>query len=490
VTLELLPNGQLSTDEELYNAARTLRAEYDLRVKIQEQRLLLEDSWLMLYLLVDRGQDGQPDSRQKHYSSRVSSIVDTGRRVLTRNPIRYHIASQHFQSQSRPEREPYRKLENVLHGVLYDIDRQLLARGEMRSRSQAAFHSLVRGAWAYKLHLTSKARTSTGSPLFYTQLDPRTVLPQPGPMGIDSAIAWSTVTLNGLMQQYPEQFRPVAEQMRRAVQNSRAFGTTEDFAFLHAPILLLEWSSIEEHGVLVDLATLPSQYARVLGLDRPDRQDGRYFWVEQPYRHGFGRSLIQAGFVNGVPVSNSYLGPSQYLGPGGKLPLATGGATTEGVATPRIQLPSGEVYAGTQAAIDPLGGFAGRAIFATIAHMIPDYNNLIAVLKDAVVKEVRGTWTFKSRDGKMVTLNLGDGKINPLQLSEQLERVPMQIQTPDALALAQLVSQEIADGSLDLRFILAAEQDASGYQRARMEQAAMIGIDDYREGPELGYLGC
>lgn len=487
--LRLVPTKTKASAEVLYQAAALLTDERALRTKVQESRLLMQDAWLLMYLLIDANQDGQPLSRQRHYTSRISSVVDTAQRVLARNPLKFHVSSQHFSSQARPEREPMRALENMLHGTMYDIDLQMLERNELRARWQAAFHALVRGAWAYKLHLTTESGSSTGSPIFYQQLDPRIVLPTFDRAGEDSAIAMDTRTLSQLMYDYPERMAPVVEHLRqqiRARSGLRSGGVQRSSGaldWLHAPVTITEWSSRDEQGTLADLSSMPADVCDALGVHKGEHSESRYFWLQEPYDHGFGRPLIQYGSVNGVPAGMSAELGRQMIGhmPGLRMPLYTGGAETEGSVN-TLYLPNGSQYIPTSQFYDPMGTMSGRSIFANVVHMIPELNTLMAALKDAVLQEIRGTYVMKTRNGQLVNFEAGTGMVNPLQLQESVERLPINIQAPDAMGVLQLINQEISDGSLDLRFILASESDAGGYLRARMEQAALVSLEPFKDG--------
>ena len=208
--------------DRLLEAAKALRGEYDLRMLIQRDRMWLQDLWFLTYNLIDTAQMSVPPTRSKHFTSRAASIVDTGRRVLARNPLRYHVLMDQL-NRSREEREPPRILEKVLHGVLYDIDRQMTKRGELNSRMTTAFHTLVRGQWAFKLHLTDQAKTSTGSPIHYRALDPRLVLPTFDDMGTQSPLNYDLVTLSQLLGRYEELIRPVVDQAMKAAPSRRSF---------------------------------------------------------------------------------------------------------------------------------------------------------------------------------------------------------------------------------------------------------------------------
>jgi len=460
-------------DTKLFNMARRLVDEMNLRLSVQQWRLSLQDSWMLSYLLVDQAQDNAPRTWERYYTPRAANIVDTARRVLTRNPLRYHMVSQHFQNESLEQREPVRRLENVFHGILEDIDRQLVARGEMN-------------AWAYKYHLSRQARSSTNSPQSYTQLDPRLVLPTFG-VGVEDAIAFDVTTLGYLMGPYDEVIRPVVDRVISQRQLTSAGGEI-DYGFMHVPLTVMEWSSKDEHGLLLDLGALDNEIADQLSISPSEHGDRRYVWLEEPYAHGFKRSMIQYGNVNGLNLKtgdrqiSQQLGRSPYFG-GAIDTSGTGGATTGQRNT--ILNANGSIYnpLGKQAtSIDPNSGMAGRSIFAMVQHLFPELNRMTALLKDSVVKEIRGTWVMKSRDGSLQNIEIGTGKLNALTLQETLEKIDPHIQAPDALAISQNISQEISDGSLDLRFVLASESDGTGFLRARMEQAAVVSLEDYKDG--------
>lgn len=463
--------------------AHALYEEFELRKQLQNNRMWNQDLWFLIYNLVDLTQDQKPASHSKYYTSRPAAIVDTGRRVLSRNPIRYQVVAD-LLNQSREDREPVRRVENILHGVLYDIDRQMLRRGEMNSRSTVAFHALVRGQWAYKMHLTTAAKTSTGSPIHYRQYDPRMILPGFDLVDMESGIAFDFTTLAQLMGAYSSELETILTAARR-----REVNQSQDMSFMYVPLLLLEWSSREEHAVLVDLAGLPEELTRHIDIDFKN-SDRRWLWLERPMQHGFGRSLIQVGNINGVPAglaSQEAADLYSRFSVQNMVPVDRGTGTVRGerLSSPTIYGPNNQVLSSAQnRMIDSSAAMAGRSIFATVAHLFPEYNDALSMFKDAVRNEVRGTWVFRSRDGKLIQLEVGTGKINALNLQESLEKMNPHISTPDVNTLLAYVNQDISDGSLDLRFLLAADFEGSGFLRARMEQGAVTPLADYKDGIE------
>ena len=487
--LKLVPDGARwsDPDTQLY-AGQTLMNEMHLRRNVQDVRLRMQDAWLLLYLMVDLVQDAAPSGRQRHYTNRVPAIVDTARRVLSQNPLKYHVISGLFPNDPSEERMPFRRLENVYHGLLYDIDRQQRMQGKRSSRAQTAFHSLVRGAWAYKLQLTSQSGSPTGSPLFYAQLDPRQVLPVFSYSGLDSAIAWDVVSFNQLYYRYQDVLSPVMDRLFAKARKLSRYGSQTDMSWMHAPIEMVEWSSGSESAVMIDLTQLPPELCQDLGLhpDWPNRN--RYVWLQPPQDLGFGKPIIQYGNVNGVDASLPTREAAMKFAssPFARYPLYRGGSGTDGTVgrSPLYMLTAGSngMAQSLGATIDPMGALAGRSLYANVAHLIPEYNDFTALLADAVYQEVRGTWLLKTRSGQMFEVAIGTGEVNAVQLGEDLAKVNMQIATPDAAMVLDRINQEVSDGSLDLRFILAAEQDSGGYLRQRMEQAALGQLDDYKVG--------
>lgn len=478
----------LSKPERLKFAAKQLVAEYELRAQVQRTRMQLQDAWLLTYLLVDLSQSGNdiPKSRERYYSPRPANIVDTAKRVLARNPLKYHATARHMAADASPDgtRAQVRQLENVLHGLQYDADRQLSARGQLSARQQAAFHSLVRGAWAYKLHLSSKAKTSTGSPSYYEQYDPRTCYPVWDRMGLESVIVRNVTTLGEVLYAYEEELRPYVDLAVQIQRHYKGSNREIDYSFLHVPLDIYEWSSRDEQGLLLDLSGLPED----LGgrMQTRDWEMRRFAWLQKPYHHGFGRSLVQYGNVNGVPVGlvDQQAAASYVQSATLQLPVHEGGSSTTGTLgiPPVLYLANGSRYTPMAGWVDPAGALAGRSIYANIAHLFPELNKLLATLKQAIISEVRGTWTLTSRNGQLFNVQVGTGQVNPLQLGEALTKVNANIQAPDAYQLLQWMSQEISDGTIDLRFILASESEATGHLRARLEQAALIATEDYKDG--------
>ncbi len=480
-----------SRQEKLLQAARQLREEYDLRMLIQRDRMWLQDLWFLTYNLIDTAQQNVPPNRSKHFTSRAASIVDTGRRVLARNPLRFHVITPQL-SRSREEREPARVLENILHGALYDIDRQMARRGELNSRMTTAFHALVRGQWAFKLHLSKKAKTSTGSPIHYRALDPRLVLPTFDDEGVQSPLSYDLVTLSQLLSRYDEKIRPV---VTKAMSKAPKKDGNTDYSFLYVPLLMMEWSTREEHAVLLDLSNLPDEIAQAFRIKEAnggfEHTSDRYVWLEEPYKHGFGISLIQVGNVNGIPAGFAsqeaalmYAQQSPLSGMPVLRNADTNNKANVEFVNPGLVLPNGDPYVGMSAGrpIDPSGAMIGRSIFATVVHHFPELNEVLSLYKDAVKNEVRGTWVFRSRDGKLVSLRLGDGSVNPITLQESLEKIDQNIQAPDVMQLLQLINEDISQGSLDLRFLLASDFEGSGFLRARMEDASLTSLVDYQDG--------
>lgn len=483
-----LMRNDLSKPDRLKYAAKQLQAEADLRAQVQRTRLQLQDAWLLTYLLVDLSQSGQdiPKTRERYYSPRPANIVDTAKRVLARNPLKYHATARHMMADAGEggTRDQVRMLENVLHGLQYDADRQLAMRGELSARQQTAFHSLVRGAWAYKLHLSTEAKTGTGSPSYYEQYDPRTCFPVWDKQGLESVIVHNVTTLGQVLYSYEKELRPYVDLAVQIQRHYKGRGQEIDYSFLHVPLDLYEWSSREEQGLLLDLSGLPDDLGGRMQTN--DWEARRFAWLQEPYRHGFGRCLVQYGNVNGVPVglvdkaaAESYVASATL-----QLPVHQGGSLTTGALPipPVLYLANGSRYTPMAGWVDPAGALAGRAIYANIAHLFPELNKLLATLKQAIVQEVRGTWTLTTRNGQLFNVEVGNGTVNPLQLGEALTKVNANIQAPDAYQLLQWMSQEISDGTIDLRFILASESEATGHLRARLEQAALIATEDYKDG--------
>lgn len=482
-----------ATPAVLTTAAARLFSEYTNRIQRRQYLHTLMDSWLSWYMLVDSKQDMAPPARQRYYSARPASIIDTGRRVLSQNTLRYRVSALHHKSADLEDngRKAFSALENVLHGVQYDIDRQLSARGEMRPRAQTAFHVLLRGAWAFRMQLTSAVRDSTytKSPIDYRQLDPRLVLPSATLGGQESLIYFTLTNLATLVERYPTEVTPLVDQLKKHFTVS---GKITDWTWLYQPLLMLEWSSVEESATLVDLAGLPEVVHKERGITLEEFTEGRYFWVQAPYLHGLGRPMIQYGNANGLPVTS---GATQAVSLAMKQANigttrqydSTGATITHG---PEIYLPNGGVYRGSSvnptamALTDPTLAMAGRSIIATVSHLFSDYNDSIAMLKGAIHQEVDGTWVLRTQNGLPVAVDIGTGKLNTLSARDDLQKVNAHVQAPDLLGLSQLISQDISDGSLDLRFILAAEQANGGVVRARMEQAALLAITDYEQAVE------
>jgi hypothetical protein len=470
-------------------AAAQLRAEFDLRYQVQRPRMWLQDLWYLSYLAVDRQMDLQLETRPRYYTPKAGAIVDTARRVLARNPIRYHLAEPHT-GHSTDERLDSRVLENVLHGLLFDIDRQMVARGENNSRMTAAWQGVLRGQWAYKLHLSKQADTHTGSPAHYAGLDPRLCLPTFDTKSQQDAIQYNFVTIGQLFYQYEDVMRPLVDSIRKSAQFGK-WGTEEDLSFMHLPLLAIEWSTRDEHALLLDTSGLPNKFAEPMGVNETEHSGRRYVWLQAPFKHGFGQPLIRIGNMNGVPVGIAGQEAAQVyaqslMTKNGAVAVASGApnvsVNAQTISPTFLQPTASPTSTAFGNFIDPAGAMVGRSILAPVADMFPQFNSMLALLKQGVESEIRGTWTFRSRGGQMVNFELGTGAVNPLNLNEALERVQPNLRAIDAIQVLQMIQAEINEASLDLRFVLGSDFEGSGFLRQRMEQGALIALTDYEEG--------
>ena len=467
--------------------AQVLLSEFGYRAEMQEGAKRLQDLWYLTYILMDTNPSSPRG--EVYFSPRPMNIVDTARRVLSQNALRYRVASVNFQADQQNQKVPLGKLENVLSGVMYDIDRQQRARGRASARSQVSMHSLLRGAWAYRMHLTNKAVTSTGSPVDYEQYDPRTVLPSFGKTGNEDNIHYTATTLAHLHTAYPKLMAPMMKMAYRKYDAARMWGAG-GFAssWMHSPVILIEYSTNDECGLLADLTNLPHEVRSALGYS--ENSTLPYIWLVPPYRHGFGRSLIQYGNVNGVPIE---AGTDEMAKAMAKSPLrgVTGTPTFNADGTrnihyaslDNIKLPDGTQLV-TSRALDPSVTLAGRSILAPVQHLFGDYNRMVALLKDGIVQDILGTIVVRTPSGQAVTVKVGTGDVNYLTSRDDMQKLASNIGAPNAMAILQLINQDISDGSLDLRFILSSDQMSSGFTRARMEQAALIALNDFKEGVE------
>lgn len=487
----------------LVEAADRLLWEYSSRCQQRSGVHTMMDAWLGTYMLVDKRQDGAPSARSRYFTARAASIVDTSRRVLAQNPLRYRVSQMTRKADvpAADTRAGFQLFENVLHGVQYDIDRQLTSRGEMDARSQVAFHSLLRGAWAYRYQLTAAAKniTSTHAPQDYRQYDPRLVLPLGNVGGVDSAIYYTMTTLTQLRAQYPQEIEPSMARLRAFRRPSRSSTPgvgTQDWAFMYQPLLMLEWSSTTEAATMVDLSGLPDDVCTALGIDKKRITPERFFWVQQPYKHGFGRSLIQYGNVNALPITSGstqmierqrqmLAGPASVAGqmPGAER-TSNGNFAIHNVSV--LVGANGQPLTGSNneayTLTDPILSGAGRAIFSNVTHLLSDYNDGVSLLKDSVVQGVRGTWIVRTPNGQAMEFHPGTGEVNFMSTRDDAQKLPSPSNASDSLQLLQLINQEISDGSIDLRFILASADMAPGITRARMEQAALLALVDYKAG--------
>ena len=334
------------------------------------------DLWYTMYLLIDEIQNRKPYNVERFSTNLPMSGVDRSVEILTRNPLRWHVV---FDKERTAERDLMRRLELYGTGVFRDVNQLMVERYEMEVEQQAAWYGLVRGWMINEIILTEESGRQD-SPLWFNMWDPRYVYPRRSTNGLRDVVYALDVTLDELWEDYPD-----AE-----VRLDDPESTVRKYI----------WYDADNYVVMADYVPKTSSRTR-------ERESTILYSV----KHGLSRIPVVIVPCAGIPVRSD----AQATETGTWYDANNTSGTRRGsnVALPRSWT-----------------AHQGRSIFAGVEQTVPQFNEFMAVLFQAIKLYAFPTVKLFSADGTLRKANIGTGIANALSVRRNEDMQFMQVGAP------------------------------------------------------------
>ena len=403
------------------------------------------DYWYQAYLLYDAWQDNKPLGERRFVSNEPMTIVDTVHRILTRFPISWWVAVDQYEKTDQDTEKLYGDIERSLYGFMEDINEDLMDRGEMTFDKGAAYHALVRGMIASKVHLTEKG--SRPSNIVAVNYDPRFVLPSYDGRGLSSVVAMTPLTLGELQDEYPD---------------------------------------IQVDGSPDLVATKIEVWDRVktgLAFSIGQNRQSITGWCIPPVEHGFfgADGENQEGKVNKLPFIIQDVNGLPFREKPSSIFTTSNGL---GPTTPQeLRKMTGSYGFEWRTSKIPIAE-RGRSILASIEKHMPQFNEAVASIWQHFSLDTFGVYFLANR-GAMVTEEqqkaLGSGALIGIERGDSVQRFAPTPVSQAALQFLAIIQQEREKGTI-ASVLQAVGEFRSGFQQARMEQSAMNAIEPFHFG--------
>lgn len=425
------------------------------RSKLWKPRHDRMDKWMQMYLLYDAYQDNKPLGHRRFVSNEPMTIVDTCHRVISRFPIQWQIAIDRYSKTTEDEADKYGDIERALYGFMEDIDEDLQLRGEQVARKIAAYHGLLRGMIACKIHLTKEAGRESN--VVYVPYDPRFVLPAFGNSGLVSFIAMTPMLAEEVSYEYPDKvpdnYQPDAQVMKIEVWDKTKMGVAITGpnsrtvkGWLIPPT---DHNAFGTDGVVAKgkLNKLPFVIRDVNGLPIAEKPNGTW---------NSGSSQLQALGV-GQLTDQSIPGMLRRMMPGQQ-----------------------ELWRTTKQPIAE----RGRSILASIEKHAPQFNEAVASVWQNFSIDTYGVYYMTTRNGQIpdgAENALGSGGIISGERGDSLQRFAPVPMNSSGMTFLNILAEERQKGTIS-GVLQALGEFRSGFLQARMEQVALNALEPYLSG--------
>lgn len=380
------------------------------------------DRWMLIYLLYDEAQRKKPQGFTQFETDMPQAIVNRGIEILTANPLQWHVL---YDREHEEERELIRKVERFGEGLFEDINDLQMLRGLPEVEQDAAFYALVRGWVCSENTLTHKSGRDNGSPVWFNLWDMRWVYPEwKYGKGLDSVLYTCSVPLAEVVADYPH-----AEVDERAQMDQE--------------VTKYIWYDRKQYLVACD-------YFPRKGSN--NRDTVTLLSVTEKEERPIPVTIIPANGISAQTV------PSQYRA------TWTDERNTGATTGRRDNAGMG---------IRSWSANRGRSIFATVERAIPQFNDYISNLLQAVKLYAYPTVVHYTRGGNAREVSIGTGMLNTLEAGIEDLRFMQNPSVPPGMegALSTL-GRELAMGLVDPA-LLQQTQAMSGFDRAQIINLAL-----------------
>ena len=428
-----------------------LLQQYEIRRRYWRARDDRMDFWHLTYLLFDAHQMAKPPGRMSFVSNEPANIVDKGASAIARNRVRLNTPIE--QADAVWQREEMSLVEDVGYGILDEIDELLARRGSPGpAREVASKQALLRGWIAACMVLQPNSDESF---LWYDDWDPRFTYPDYDKYGMRSVLNYSEETLSDIVGADPslEQF----------------FTNDDDFT---QPVQKFIYYDRKVHGCL---AYLPRRRERLRSSSAPNA-----VWLSKnpetgaygPYEHGLPDIPVVMIPVNGLPF---------------KYAPSFGANNIFGNAIQSQQdlrwAESSSRYEQYRLAGNHWVADWGRSIFANAEQSFKQFNELVSTVWQVVNNEAYGTWTMKTRDGRVVPLQLGNNVVNYLRLDEALDKINPHIAPPSITDLLAISARENERATFSFK-LFGDQFEGSGFLFNQVQEGMANALHPFRGGVE------
>ena len=425
--------------------------QYELRKRFWRPWNLRQEFWHLMYLLFDAHQAAKPPGRMQFVTNEPANLVDKGSAAIARNNIRLSMPIDNVNNEY--ERDMIARAEDIGYGIFDEIDESLARRGYSGTlRDISAKSALIRGAICSRLILQSNSEHGF---VDYDDWDTRFTYPTFAKFGMRDVLNFSEEPLGRMLDDHPDL--------------SELFTGDDDYT---QPVQKFIWYDEDWYGCVAYLprrreGRQQSSIANMMWLSQ-DPDTGMY----GPYRHGLPDIPVAFTPVNGLPFR---------WAPG--MGLNTAFNTIQ--AQQDLRWTEGRNVVNEHYRMGPNHWTAdfGRSLFATTEKTFKQFNELVSTVWQVVNNEAYGTWVLRTKDGRLVNVELGNNVVNYLRLDEVLEKIQPHIAPPSITDLLSLSSREIERGTFSFK-LFGDQFEGSGFLFNQVQQGLANALHPYSQGVE------
>jgi hypothetical protein len=425
---------------------KDIRTQYELRSRFWSPRDRRMEFWQLTYLLFDAHQQAKAPGRQRFITNEPANLVDKGANAIAKNQFKFKVPIDNINDPY--ERGVIAKYEDLAYGIVDEIDESLVNSGQSGNlREILSKQALLRGWISGCLILQPNDERGM---VFYDDWDPRFVYPDWDRWGLRSVIYYTEDHLGNVIGDHPwleDQFTP-DDDMNQLVKK-------------------YVWYDRDWYGCLAELPNRDKN-------SRASRQ--KTMWISRdpdtnalgPYEHQLPDIPVFMIPVNGV---NFKYAPWQPQDP--MLDLQFNQDYRQ----------LGNRYDQYRYGTNHWTADRGRSIFANVEREFRQFNELVATVWQVVANEAYGTWTFKSRDGKAVDLELGNNAVNYMRLDEQLDKINPHVAPPNITDLLNISSRNLEKGTFSFK-MFGDDFQGSGFLFNQAQEAMSTALHPFKSGVE------
>jgi hypothetical protein len=425
---------------------KDLLTQYALRKAFWTPRDRRMDFHYLTYKLFDAHQQAKPPGRQRFTTNEPANLIDKGANAIAKNQFRFKCPIDNLNDPY--ERETVARYEDLAYGIVDEIDESLVNRGASGNlREIMSKQALLRG-WIAGCEILQP--DDERGMVYFDDWDPRFTYPDWDRWGLRSVLYYTEDHLGNVIGDHP--------------WLDDEFTADDDMNQL---VIKYVWYDRTYYGCLAELPHRDknnrARRQKTMWISRdPDTE------VTGPYEHGLPDIPAYMIPVNGLNFRYSPTVPSD----------------------PFQSLQFNQDFRMAPSDYDryrygPNNWVAdrGRSIFANVENEFRQFNELVATIWQVVSNEAYGTWTFKSRDGKAVDLEIGNNAVNFLRLDEALDKINPHVAPPNITDLLSISSANLEKGTFSFK-MFGSDFQGSGFLFNQAQEAMSSALYPFKAGVE------